>query len=162
MEIDLSFIKNDFFFKIIEDYLTKLFQTNKEIMGILLFGSLARNEAINSQDKLSDIDLLVVFKEGELPKDPIERPILEISLLKLAALGIDSLWLTEMEFKANVRVKMDVLLSALYEGIILYDPFHLIAYEKEKLFKELEEKGVLKRKDYWIWPIKYLGEEIEW
>jgi hypothetical protein len=83
-------------------------------------------------------------------------------LLKLAASGIDSIWMTEVEFKAKVRVKMDVLLSALYEGIILYDPFSLIITEKEKLFKELKEKGVLKRIDYWIWPLKYLGEEIEW
>jgi len=162
VEIDLSIIKNEYFLKTLEEYLTKLYQTNKKIVGIVLFGSLARNEATNSQDKVSDIDLLVVFEEGELPKDPIKRPSLEISLLKLAASGIDSIWMTEVEFKAKVRVKMDVLLSALYEGIILYDPFSLIITEKEKLFKELKEKGVLKRIDYWIWPLKYLGEEIEW
>ena len=162
MEIDLRFIKNDYFLKTLEEYLTKLFQTNKKIVGILLFGSLARNEATNSQDKVSDIDLLVVFEEGELPSHPIKRPSLEILLLKLAASGIDSIWMTVVEFKAKVGVKMDVLLSALYEGIILYDPFSLIITEKEKLFKELKEKGVLKRIDYWIWPLKYLGEEIEW
>lgn len=162
MEIDLRFIKNDYFLKTLEEYLTKLFQTNKKIVGIVLFGSLARNEATNSQDKVSDIDLLVVFEEGELPSHPIKRPSLEILLLKLAASGIDSIWMTVVEFKAKVGVKMDVLLSALYEGIILYDPFSLIITEKEKLFKELKEKGVLKRIDYWIWPLKYLGEEIEW
>ena len=162
MEIDLRFIKNDYFLKTLEEYLTKLFQTNKKIVGILLFGSLARNEATNSQDKVSDIDLLVVFEEGELPSHPIKRPSLEILLLKLAASGIDSIWMTVVEFKAKVGVKMDVLLSALYEGIILYDPFSLIITEKEKLFKELKQKGVLKRNDYWIWPLKYLGEEIEW
>jgi len=162
VEIDLRFIKNDYFLKTLEEYLTKLFQTNKKIVGILLFGSLARNEATNSQDKVSDIDLLVVFEEGELPSHPIKRPSLEILLLKLAASGIDSIWMTVVEFKAKVGVKMDVLLSALYEGIILYDPFSLIITEKEKLFKELKQKGVLKRNDYWIWPLKYLGEEIEW
>lgn len=162
MEIDLSIIKNEYFLKTLEEYLTKLFQTNKKIVGIVLFGSLARNEATNSQDKVSDIDLLVVFEEGELPSHPIKRPSLEILLLKLAASGIDSIWMTVVEFKAKVGVKMDVLLSALYEGIILYDPFSLIITEKEKLFKELKQKGVLKRNDYWIWPLKYLGEEIEW
>jgi len=162
VEIDLSIIKNEYFLKTLEEYLTKLFQTNKKIVGIVLFGSLARNEATNSQDKVSDIDLLVVFEEGELPSHPIKRPSLEILLLKLAASGIDSIWMTVVEFKAKVGVKMDVLLSALYEGIILYDPFSLIITEKEKLFKELKEKGVLKRIDYWIWPLKYLGEEIEW
>jgi len=162
VEIDLSIIKNEYFLKTLEEYLTKLFQTNKKIVGIVLFGSLARNEATNSQDKVSDIDLLVVFEEGELPSHPIKRPSLEILLLKLAASGIDSIWMTVVEFKAKVGVKMDVLLSALYEGIILYDPFSLIITEKEKLFKELKQKGVLKRNDYWIWPLKYLGEEIEW
>jgi hypothetical protein len=70
--------------------------------------------------------------------------------------------MTETEFKNAVKIKRDIILSGLYEGKILFDPDNLIKDQKDKLFKELKEKGVIKRKDYWIWPLKYLGEEIEW
>ena len=57
---------------------------------------------------------------------------------------------------------MDIILSCLDEGKILYDPNDLIKNQKNKLIRELKEKGVKKRSNYWIWPLRKLGDEIEW
>lgn len=162
MDIDLSFIKEEYFLRKIENCLNQLFRINKNVKGIILFGSLARGAAICSFEKVSDIDLIVVFKDNDLPKNHIKRTDLEIELMDLTELGFDSLWMTESEFKNLVHIKADIILDALDEGIILYDPYNILSDQKNQLFKELEEKGVIKREHYWIWPLKNLGDEIEW
>lgn len=162
MDIDLSFIKNKYFLRKLENCVNQLFLIKKEIQGIILFGSLARNKPIYSSKKISDIDIIVVFKDNQLPKKHNERVNLQIKLMELTELGFDSLWITESEFKNLVQIKVDMILDVLNEGIILYDPNGLINEQKGKLFKELEEKGVIKREHYWIWPLKNLGDEIEW
>ncbi|MGQ4873663.1 MAG: nucleotidyltransferase domain-containing protein [Promethearchaeia archaeon] len=144
MEINLDFITNREFKEDLEEYVIKLFQTDKKIVGILLFGSLARNEASYSEEKISDIDILVVFEDNELPDDPIERIKLEISLLGLSASGFDSVWLTRSEFLTQIKIKRDLLLSALYDGKILYDPANFIADNKRNCLKNLK-KGALKK-----------------
>jgi len=70
--------------------------------------------------------------------------------------------LLKSEFKKSIENKRDIILSILDEGIILYDQSNYLRDSRTKLFKELEEKGVKKRKMYWIWPLKRLGEEIKW
>ena len=162
MGINLSFVKKGYFLKKLQEYLYQVVQTKKQVKGILLFGSLAKGKAIYSKEKISDIDLIIIFSEGELPNDPIERIKLQIKLMEFAELGIDDLWMTETEFKNMVRIKADIILYALDEWKILFDPEKLIKEQNDKFFNELKEKGVIKRKDYWIWPLKYLGEEIEW
>ena len=162
MDIDLSFIKNDYFLKKLENCINQLFRLKKEIQGIILFGSLARDKALFSDKKISDIDIIVIFKDSQLPKNHIERVNLQIKLMDLKELGFDSLWMTISEFKNLVQIKADMVLDVLNEGIVLYDPFSLINKQKVKLFKDLEEKGVIKRERYWIWPLKNLGDEIEW
>ncbi len=162
MDIDLSFITSEFFSKKLENCFNQLFRINKNIQGIILFGSIARGTAVYSYKKVSDIDLIVVFKDNELPKNHNERTNLQIKLMDLTELGFDSLWITESEFKNLVQIKVDLILDALDGGIILFDPNDLINKQKNKLLKELEEKGVIKREHYWIWPLKNLGDEIEW
>lgn len=162
MDINLSFIKNEYFLRKLENCINQLFRIKKEIQGIILFGSLARDKAIYSAKKISDIDIIVIFKDNQLPKNHNERINLQIKLMDLKELGFDSLWMTESEFKNLVQIKADMILGVLNEGIVLYDPYSLINEQKGKLFKELEEKGVIKREHYWIWPLKNLGDEIEW
>jgi predicted nucleotidyltransferase len=162
MDINLSFIKNEYFLRKLENCINQLFRIKKEIQGIILFGSLARDKAIYSAKKISDIDIIVIFKDNQLPKNHNERINLQIKLMDLKELGFDSLWMTESEFKNLVQIKADMILDVLNEGIVLYDPYSLINEQKGKLFKELEEKGVIKREHYWIWPLKNLGDEIEW
>ena len=49
-----------------------------------------------------------------------------------------------------VQIKADIILDALNDGIILFDPDDLVRELKNKLFRELKEKGVIKREHYWI------------
>jgi predicted nucleotidyltransferase len=162
MDIDLSFIKIDYFVSSLTEYLESLFKSEKEIVGIILFGSLATENAEFSSDKISDIDLLIVFADNQLPIDHRERTNLKLSLMGLTLSGIDSIWMSKSEFKKSIENKRDIILSILDEGIILFDQNNYLRDSKTKLFKELEEKGVKKRKMYWIWPQKRLGEEIKW
>lgn len=162
MKIDLSFINNEYFSSMMDEYLDKLFQTDKKIKGIILFGSLARGEAINSNEKLSDIDLLVIFYDKEIPEDHRKLIKTKNKLIGLASSGIDSIWTTETSFKKLIQHKADIILDCMEDGKILFDPDGLIKEQKIKLFKELKEKGVKKRKSYWIWPLKQIGDEIEW
>ena len=162
MDIDLSFIKIDYFALSLTEYLESLFKSEKEIVGIILFGSLATENAEFSSDKISDIDLLIIFADNQLPIDHRERTNLKLTLMGLTLSGIDSIWMSKSEFKKSIENKRDIILSILDEGIILYDQSNYLRDSKTKLFKELEEKGVKKRKMYWIWPQKRLGEEIKW
>ena len=162
MDIDLSFIKIDYFASSLTEYLESLFKSEKEIVGIILFGSLATENAEFSSDKISDIDLLIIFADNQLPIDHRERTNLKLSLMGLTLSGIDSIWMSKSEFKKSIENKRDIILSILDEGIILFDQSNYLRDSKTKLFKELEEKGVKKREMYWIWPQKRLGDEIEW
>ena len=162
MDIDLSFIKSDYFASSLTEYLESLFKSEKEIVGIILFGSLATENAEFSSGKRSDIDLLIVFADNQLPIDHWERTNLKLTLMGLTLSGIDSIWMSKSEFKKSIENKRDLFLSILDEGIILYDLYNYLRDSRTKLFKELEEKGVKKRKMYWIWPQKRLGEEIKW
>ncbi|MBA7650726.1 hypothetical protein ES703_58537 [subsurface metagenome] len=162
MDIDLSFIKIDYFALSLAEYLERLFKSEKEIVGIILFGSLATHQAEYSPDKISDIDLLVVFENNQIPIDPRARTNLKLTLMGFTLSGIDSIWMSKSEFKVSIEHKRDLFLSILDEGIILYDQNNYLQDSRTKLFKELEEKGVKKRKMYWIWPQKRLGEEIKW
>ncbi len=162
MDINLKFIKNEYFLKKIEKYLNLLFQINKKVIGLILFGSLARGDATYSIEKKSDIDLIIIFRDNELPIHHKKRSEMKLKLLELAPSGVDSLWMTEGEFINLVKIKTDIILYALDEGRILYDPVGLIRKQKDTLFKELKKKGVKKERHYWAWPIKSFGEEIEW
>jgi len=162
MDIDLSFIKIDYFVSSLTEYLESLFKSEKEIVGIILFGSLATENAEFSSDKISDIDLLIIFADNQLPIDHRERTNLKLTLMGLTLSGIDSIWMSKSEFKKSIENKRDIILSILDEGIILYDQSNYLRDSRTELFKELEEKGVKKRKMYWIWPLKRLGEEIKW
>ncbi len=162
MDIDLSFIKNDYFTLTLSEYLESLFKSKKKVLGVILFGSLATQKAELTPDKVSDIDLLIVFENKQLPSDQIARTQLKLKLMGFALSGVDSIWMNKSEFEGSVENKSDLILSVLDEGIILYDQDNYLHNSKTKLFKELEEKGVKKKKLYWIWPQERLDEEIKW
>ncbi len=157
MDINLKFLNNEYYSTKLENYLTQLFQVNKIIVGIVLFGSLARGDAIYSEEKRSDIDLIIIFKDNELPEHHRKRSALKLKLMEFSPSRVDSLWMTESEFKNLVRIKTDLILYALDEGRLLYDPLGLVKEQKENLFKELKKKGVKKEKHYWAWTIKHIG-----
>jgi predicted nucleotidyltransferase len=162
MDIDLSFIQNIYFKSSLNEYLESLFLGNKKVLGIILFGSLATQKAKISSEKVSDIDLLVVFENKELPSNHMERTQLKIDLMGFSLSGIDSIWMNKSEFEGSIAYKSDLILSIFDEGIILYDPKKYLYDSKIKLLRELDEKGVKKKNGYWIWPKKRLDEVIEW
>ena len=63
--------------------------------------------------------------------------------------------------EGHVRSKYYLILDAFDEGKILYDPENFLFKLRKKLFKDLEEKGVIKTELYWQWPIKKFGDKIE-
>ena len=162
MDIDLGFIKDKYFHESLQEYLEKLFTVKKQIKGIILFGSLARGIETNDSEKISDIDILVIFKDNELPKNHRKRTDEEIELMGLTLLGFDSIWITEKEFQGLIKNKSSFIMSILKEGKILYDPKNVISKARKRLAEELKAKGVIEKEGYWIWPIKHFGEKIDW
>lgn len=162
MDINISFIKYDQFKSALKNYLECLLKSDLKLLGIVLFGSLAKNQVEYSPEKISDIDLLVIFDNDQLPSNHRARTNLKIKKMGRSLSGIDSIWMNKSEFNASIESKRDLLLSVLEDGIILYDQENFVEKAKTTLFKELHDKGVKKRRMYWIWPQKHPGEEIEW
>lgn len=156
---DISKIQNPYFRKKIELYCSKLFHDNKlKVIGILVFGSVARNEARNDDNCLSDIDLIVVL-EG-LNKDYFTRTEQKVEAEGLEGVGVEAIWLTQDELLTQVRNKVSLMLDAFKDGIPIYDPQKLLANTKRELRMELKRRGVRESKTLWIWPTKKLGEKI--
>ena len=162
MDINFNLMNNEYFSNKLDKYLNQVSQTKRKVVGIILFGSLARGDAVLSEERKSDIDLILIFKNREIPEDPRNRSKLKFELMRSAPVGVDSIWVTEDEFRNLVQIKADIILYALDEGKVLYDPVGLVKKQKDELFQDLKKKGVKKEKHYWAWPIKHFGEEIEW
>ena len=157
--VDLSFIEIKYYKNLLDDYLTHIFKQNLEIIGALLFGSVATNKARDDEFHTSDIDLIIICEN--LPSGIWERKKFVFEKTKKVCSGIQDFWWTLEELKRLLDSKFYLLLDAFDEGKILYDPNEILNKLKEKLFKELEAKGVIKTDLYWEWPIKCFGDKIE-
>ncbi len=158
-DIDLSFIKLEYFKNELKEYLQFIFKLKLNIRAILLFGSVATSKARDDDEYLSDIDLFIIC--DDLPEDYWERRKLVFNLTKSVCTGKQVLWRTSKEMEGHVKSKYYLILDAFDEGKILYDPENFLSELKKKLFKDLEEKGVIKTELYWQWPIKKFGDKIE-
>jgi predicted nucleotidyltransferase len=159
-DIDLSFIENDYFGKLLEDYLEKIMQLPLKIRGVLLFGSLATGKALYSGQKISDIDIIII--SDELPKDIWKRKEKIHELINEYFPEVQDIWWTSEEIRNHVLNKYYLILDALDEGRILYDPSNLLHSLKKQLFLDLAKKGVIKKDLYWQWPISKFGDKIEY
>jgi predicted nucleotidyltransferase len=157
--VDLSFIKIEYYRKKLKDYLEHIFSQNKDFVGILLFGSVAKNNARDDEFYSSDIDIIIICEN--LPSGIWERKEFVFELTKEVCSGIQDFWWTLKELKRLLNSKFYLLLDAFDEGKILYDPECILKDLRDKLFKELEAKGVIKTDLYWQWPIKHFGDKIE-
>ncbi len=158
-QIDLSFIKLEYFKNELKEYLQFIFKLKLRIKAILLFGSVATGKARVDDDYLSDIDLFIIC--DDLPEDYWERRELVFKLTKPVCSGKQALWRTSKEMEGYVKSKYYLILDAFDEGKILYDPKNFLFKLRKALFKDLEEKGVIKTELYWQWPIKKFGDKIE-
>lgn len=157
--IDLSFIKKDYFQSKIREYINFIFTQELNIRGILLFGSVARGEEVINQEKVSDIDMIIVC--DELPDNLKKRREYISNLTNSVNSNIQTLWWTSEEIKENLEEKFHLLLDALDEGKILFDKDNFLHQLRKKMFLDLAKKGVIKTEMYWQWPIKKFGDKIE-
>lgn len=123
------------------------------ITGILLFGSVAKGKAKPLSSAESDVDLILVI-EG-LPA--LQERIIMVSKLaaelKLPSI-VQAIYMTPLEFEAHVKSKSGWIIDALVDGIILHDPKCFLQSSKEKLLKELRDRGVERTSYGWTWPIR--------
>ena len=159
-DIDLSFIKLDYFKNRLRKYIQFIFKLGLNIRSILLFGSVATGKAQNNAEHLSDIDLFII--SDEITVDLLKRSQWVVNLTRPVCSGIQALWRTSKEMESYVDSKYYLILDAFDEGRILYDPENFLHKLKERTFKELQEKGVIKTELYWQWPIKKFGDKIEY
>jgi len=160
LNYDLAFIEDDYFRKHLSRYIQFILDLDLNIIGILLYGSVATGRARNDEEHLSDIDLIIVCEN--LSGDRMNRKQDIFNLTKPVRSGIQDMWLTPEELEMYVDSKFYLILDAFDEGKILYDPKEFLTRLKNKLFKELEEKGVIKTDLYWQWPVKKFGDKIEY
>ncbi|NHV05902.1 MAG: nucleotidyltransferase domain-containing protein [Thaumarchaeota archaeon] len=151
---NLDKIKDVEYRELIEQYLEKILDVfNERVVGILLFGSVARGTAKPLSSAESDVDLILVV-EG-LPKLQERIPMISklVVRLKLPSI-IQVIYMTPEEFEIHVKSKSGWFLNAIVEGIVLYDPKNFLQSSKEKLLSELKEKGVERASYGWVWPIR--------
>ncbi|MGQ4891296.1 MAG: nucleotidyltransferase domain-containing protein [Candidatus Njordarchaeia archaeon] len=143
-----------FFAKVILDYIRKLSKF-VSVTNVLLFGSVARGEAIINK---SDIDLIVIAREFSNRKKIFE---LKRNIRGKLPGGIDSIWMGQEEFEGALVGLSGAILDALYEGIILYDEDGFLKKMRERLLKAIEEGEIERYKNYWHFPKVKPGERTE-
>lgn len=151
---NLDTIKDPGYRELIEQYVEEVSSFFKEeIVGILLFGSVAKGKAKPFSLAESDVDLILVI-EG-LPT--LQERIIMVSKLaaelRLPSI-VQAIYMTPKEFEAHVKSKSGWIIDALVDGVILHDPKCFLQNSKEKLLKELREKGVERTPYGWAWPIR--------
>ncbi len=160
-KIDLDFIQNGYFSKLINRYIERLLNLNEiNVFGVLLFGSVARGEEKKNNEYTSDIDLLIIIEEQGLPEKYIDRISFEVELMFGYDRGIEAIWWNLSELNTALNNKMPMILDAMDEGKTLYDPNKILKNARESLLKELKLIGVKKRKNSWVWPLEKIGDKI--
>ncbi|MEM1985834.1 MAG: nucleotidyltransferase domain-containing protein [Nitrososphaeria archaeon] len=151
---NLEKISDKKYCELIKQYVEKIEDIFKEnLLGVLLFGSVAKGKAKPFSWAESDVD--IIFLVEGLPS--LQKRIIEIPKLivyhNLPSL-VQGIYMSPKEFEDNLKSKNGWVVEALADGIILYDPHHLLSELRKKLLKELSEKGVERTSYGWIWPIK--------
>lgn len=91
-------------------------EIGNELLDIILFGSIAKAE----ESSYSDMDLVLVFKDGVNPKD-VEGAVAEASLLVAKMFGnqVSPVIITETEFERKKRAKQGLWKEISETGISL-------------------------------------------
>jgi predicted nucleotidyltransferase len=158
---NLDHISSDYFRNIVKNYVNYLLALdNFNVIGIILFGSVARDEGREKLEDLSDVDLLIIFKDHDLPEKYVKRVLLESELMSDIDQGVDVLWWTLSELYSALTIKLPLILDIIDEGIIIFDPKNVLKPARNTLLQELKEKKVEKLNDGWLWPLKHFGDKI--
>ncbi len=125
------------------------------IEGVLLYGSVAWGKPTIH----SDIDLIIVSQDFDLPYDEIVKMRRKIRG-KLPG-GIDSIWVSPKELESMFLGFTGFILDAIWKGIILYEEKKVFTKLRERLKKALEMGKIQRKHGMWKLPISKLGEKIE-
>jgi len=139
---NLGKIKDAEYQELIEQYVGKILDVFREkVIGVLLFGSVARGVTKPLSSAESDVDLILVMEE--LPRLQERIPMISklVARLRLPSI-IQAIYMTPEEFETHVKSKSGWIIDAIVDGVVLYDPKHFLQSSKEKLLSELKEKGV--------------------
>lgn len=119
----------------LEEYLKALLD-NKNIIAVLLFGSLSRGLAKPYPE--SDIDLLVIARG--LPTGFVERRSQALELKK-RPMAIEDIWLTPEEFMEAIEGGWGLILDAVADGVPIYGKENLLKTAKSIIDKKYERIG---------------------
>ncbi len=134
-------------------YLHAVFE-KVEVEGVLLYGSAAKGSYI---PEISDIDLIVVVNVPMETYRSIKRQVIKETLSP-----VEALWFSPDELIGLFQGRIGMILDALYDGIILYDPNNLLTRLKEEL-NHLISKNKIKRLPWggWQFPDVKFGKIVE-
>lgn len=136
-------VRNKAYKEVLERYVRLLLKDEK-VVGLVLFGSLARG--LEKPFPESDIDVIVVARD--LPEDLFERRRMATRVKKGETL-VEDIWITPEELIEGVEGGWGVLLDALEDGIVLYDKLGVISEAKrllKTLFRRIGRVWVLNRR----------------
>ncbi|MFX1521159.1 MAG: nucleotidyltransferase domain-containing protein [Promethearchaeota archaeon] len=154
-KISKNAVKDNKYLQIIIDYLDELNEKLvSNIKAILLFGSLSKGKEKPFETAESDVDLLVLSEE--LP--PMRNRVHILRELQ-ADPRVRSLLYTFNEIE-NSLTSSGIIMDALADGIILYDPEKILNKLREKFKEELSKKGIKRTPEGWFRDIK-IGEIVE-
>jgi len=158
---NILWIKNKQLHNNLVDFFENLIQKKGgDIVAILLFGSLAKNEGNFINDYQSDIDLLIIA--NNLPNEIVERKLYTAKLSKSLGSGIDQIWHTPHEIEKLVNSHRAFYFEIIRDGKILFELNHILSDLKESIKKIIKEKKIKESNIAWIWPFKRPSTEIEW
>lgn len=141
--------------RIVNEYLDRV-RRREGVIGAILFGSVARGEALPFPQ--SDIDLIVISRG--LPEDLFERSEL-VRKIEGGPLPVQSIWMTPEDFEGHLASKAGYVLDAIHDGIVLYDEEGFLERKIKETKEELRRKSVRRIDGAWVWPIERVGEHVE-
>jgi predicted nucleotidyltransferase len=157
----ISWIKNKQIKRNLQEFIGNIIEKKgQDIIGILLFGSLAQGKAVYSPDYQSDIDLLIASLN--LPSDIFSRKLYTAKLSKTYGCGIHQLWYTPAELTTEVNSHRAFFMEIIKYGIILFELETFFSNLKDTIDVIIREKGIIESEHVWIWPQEIPGSKIEW
>jgi len=146
-------------FRVTVKSVEKIVSENQFIAGVILFGSVARGE----EDKKSDVDLLILWENLRVSPDKRHVYIYKVvSRYFPYSIGVTVL---EMKYEDFLKAKKatPLLINIIYDGIVLYDKHGKLREFMSKVKRELENKGVKRRKigKYYYWELPKPGAKIK-
>jgi len=123
----------------LKDKIVKIALENDFITGIILFGSIARNE----ENEKSDIDLLILWENLK-----VEDSYSYIYKIFSKRFPYKSLTIIDMEYSSffNIKKATPLYLNIIWDGFIIYDKHGKLHDFISKIRKELKAKGFERKK----------------